>query len=59
MKFEIYSRRTLRGKRWFFRIRAKNHKILAQSEGYYNRDDAVDTCIVIMEQAHTAKIVGR
>ena len=40
---EIFSRRTLRGKRWYFRIKATNGEIIAQSEGYHNKVDAIST----------------
>lgn len=40
---ELFSRRTLRGKRWFFRVKATNGKIIAQSEAYHNRADCVET----------------
>lgn len=44
MKIEIFSRRNLIGKkRWFFRARAMNGNIIAQSEGYSRRVDAIST----------------
>lgn len=40
MTFEIYSRFTWRGKRWFWRLRAKNHRIVAVGgEDFHNRRD--------------------
>lgn len=43
MTFEVFQRRTLRGLRWFWRLRAANGRIVADSaEGYHNRDDALD-----------------
>lgn len=38
-RIETFSRRTLRGKRHYFRIRARNQQIVAQSEGYANAGD--------------------
>jgi uncharacterized protein YegP (UPF0339 family) len=32
---------------WFFRIQAANNEIIAQSEGYKNRQDAIDTALNI------------
>jgi uncharacterized protein YegP (UPF0339 family) len=44
VKIEIFSSRSLLGKkRWFFRIRAGNGEIVAQSEGYSRRFDALGT----------------
>lgn len=43
MKIEVYPRRTLFGRRWFFRIKAGNGETIAQSESYHNRGDAMDT----------------
>lgn len=40
MKFEVYARKNSEGERqWYFRIRARNGEILAQSEGYWHRRD--------------------
>lgn len=38
---EIFRRITLRGRRWFIRIRAKNGRIIMSSEGHQNREDVV------------------
>jgi uncharacterized protein YegP (UPF0339 family) len=40
MHFELYRRLTLRGRQWFWRLRAQNGRIIAQGEGYHNRADA-------------------
>jgi uncharacterized protein YegP (UPF0339 family) len=41
---EIFSRRGLFGKRWYFRVRAdSNGQIIAQSEGYSRRVDCIQT----------------
>lgn len=40
MRFEIYRRLTLVGKRWFWRLKAENHEIIASGEGYRNLADA-------------------
>jgi uncharacterized protein YegP (UPF0339 family) len=54
VKFEIFPRITLRGRRWFFRARARNGKILLQSEGYKNRHEAYTTVAIIRTEAMTA-----
>lgn len=41
MRFQVYSRLTLFGRRWYWRLRAANHEIIAQGEGYVNRLDCV------------------
>lgn len=43
MKVEIFRRLGMRGRLWFFRVRARNGRIIAQSEGYRNRGDALQT----------------
>lgn len=45
MTFEIYRRLTWRGRRWFWRLRARNHEIVCsgQSSGFANRRDMIDT----------------
>lgn len=40
-RFEIFPKRGLRGKRWYFRIVARNNEIVAQSEGLKNKADAI------------------
>lgn len=39
LKIETFDRRTLWGRRYFFRIKAANGEVIAQSEGYRNRLD--------------------
>lgn len=56
MKFQIFSRLTWRGKRWFFRIVAKNGEPVAQSEGYQNRGDCVATAHAIRRDCFNAVI---
>lgn len=41
MKFQVYSRRGLLGRRWYWRLRAGNNEIIAQGEGYVNRMDCL------------------
>lgn len=43
MHIEIFSRLTLRGRRHFFRVVAKNGKTVAQSQGYSRRIDCQGT----------------
>lgn len=57
MKIEIFSKRTLFGKRWFFRIRAKNGETIAQSESYHNRGDAWDIARDLRGQLFDASVV--
>lgn len=56
MKIEIFSRMTLRGRRWFWRVRAKNGEPIAQSEGYFNRVDAVHTVKSLQAELPYARI---
>ena len=43
MTFEIFRHATWRGKRWFWRLRARNHEIVCsgQSSGYANKGDVL------------------
>lgn len=43
MRIEMFSRLGLRGKKWYFRVRAANGEIIAQSEAYSRRIDARST----------------
>lgn len=45
MKFELYKR----GSEWRWRLRAANHEIIAQGEGYVNRQDAVAAVHMVMD----------
>ena len=54
---EVYPRFTLRGRRWFFRIRAANRQIVAQSEGYRNKADCRMTAARLRNSLIEAEIV--
>lgn len=41
MRFTVFPRRGLRGRRWYFRIVAANGEPIAQSEGYRNKADCI------------------
>lgn len=51
MRWKIFSRRGLRGKRWYFRGIARNGEPVCQSEGYKNRADAEATVALIRSEA--------
>jgi len=57
MRIEIFQRWGMRGKRWYFRMVARNGKTVAQSQGYHNLKDAQDTVGSIMLQAGFATVV--
>ena len=57
MKFEVFRRLTMRGWKWYFRLRARNGKTVAQSEGYSRKIDAVQTVQSIKESAAQARVV--
>ncbi len=44
MRFQIYSRWTIFGRRWHWRLVAANNRIVAQGDtsGYHNKGDCVD-----------------
>ena len=41
MKFVLFRAWTIRGRRWFWHLKAANHEIIAQGEGYRNKADAL------------------
>lgn len=58
MNIEVFARRDLLGrKRWYFRIRASNLEIVAQSEGYSRHIDAHRTAEAIKAYAGYANII--
>ncbi len=48
MKFQVYSRIGLRGRRWYWRLRAANGEIIAQGEAYANKTDAIYAVRLVM-----------
>ena len=57
MKIEIFARRGLFGRRWYFRIVAANGEPLAQSEGYHNKSDVAGATISLRGKLGDASIV--
>lgn len=58
MKFEI-RRNGFFKQKWSFRIIAKNGKILASSEKYYNRIDMVHAIEIIQNGAKDCEIINK
>lgn len=59
MTFEIFTRRGIRGKRWYWRLRARNGEIIAQSEAYRNEGDAYATVALVRTEAPYAAMKER
>jgi uncharacterized protein YegP (UPF0339 family) len=58
MKIELFSRKRLLARpKWYFRIVAGNGEIVAQSEGYSRRLDAVSTANSLKEKLGEAKVL--
>ncbi len=58
MRIELFSRRNMLGaKRWYFRLRADNGQIVAQSEAYSRRIDAQATAQSIRQNIGAADII--
>jgi uncharacterized protein YegP (UPF0339 family) len=55
MKITVFSKLTLRGRRWFFRIVAANGEIIAQSEAYTRKNAAINTACKLRAGLYTAK----
>lgn len=58
MRIELFPRYTLRGKRWYFRVKAKNGEIIATSEGYHNLADARKTAMLLRDGMGQAQLFG-
>lgn len=58
MKIEMYvSRKMFRRPKWYFRFRASNGKIVAQSEGYSRKIDCKSSAHLIRKEAMNAILV--
>jgi uncharacterized protein len=55
MKFQIF--KSKKNKQWYFRLVARNGKIVAQSEGYKGKHGAKNGVASIQKGAANAKIV--
>ena len=44
---EVFQRRGIRGKQWYFRVKAMNGETIAQSEGYKNQADCIGTATLL------------
>lgn len=56
MVIELYVRRGFFGRKYYFRIVASNGQIVAQSEGYSRRVDALSTIWSIQRDVNEAEI---
>lgn len=53
MQFQLYKS----GSYWYWRLRAANHEIIAQGEGYVNRQDAVNVVNLVMSTTKATPFV--
>lgn len=56
MIIEVYRGGFLR-RQWYFRFRATNGQIVAQSEGYKKKSDCIDTAKSIQRRIARAEII--
>lgn len=57
LTIQIFSKKSLlRGKQWYFRVKAMNGKTIAQSEGYHNRQDCIGTATLLRARLFDAVI---
>jgi uncharacterized protein YegP (UPF0339 family) len=54
MVLEIFQ--SFKSGQWYFRIRSSNGKVIAQSEGYHNKQDCIDTAMLIKHEIGKAEI---
>jgi len=52
----FYLQKSKANNQWYFTIRAANHESISTSEGYHNKQDAVNTINVIQRGAASARI---
>jgi len=52
----FYLYKSTANSQWYFSIRAANHERIAQSEGYHNKQDALNTINLIRRTASTARV---
>lgn len=57
MKIELFRRLTLFGWKWYFRVRASNLEVVAQSEAYSRKIDAKSTAQTLIDYLKYAEIV--
>lgn len=56
MNIEVFRSGIIR-KQWYFRFRATNGQIVAQSEGYRNKQDCISTAQSVQQRAAAAQII--
>jgi uncharacterized protein YegP (UPF0339 family) len=54
----IYPRRSIRGRRWHWRLQAGNGEIIASGEAYVNRADCVHA-VELVQQSYAAAVEVR
>lgn len=57
MTFEVYRRLTVSGWRWFWRLRARNHRIVAVGgESFHNKSDVLATIDRMVNEVSGAQV---
>lgn len=57
MKIEIYSRVGMFGRRWYFRLKAGNGEVIAQSEAYNRKESAMSTAQLIAQNTQLIEVI--
>ena len=57
MKIEVYSRVGMFGRRWYFRLKAGNGEVIAQSEAYNRKESAMGTAQLIAQHAKPIEVI--
>lgn len=55
--FYFYLFQSTNNRQWYFSLNSANHKAVAQSEGYHNKADALNTIRAIKANAGSAAIL--
>lgn len=57
MHFEIYSvKKPLLRRKWYWRLRAANHRIIAHGEGYNNREDCFRAVALVQDASVMTRV---
>ena len=52
MRFEMYRALTVAGMRWRWRLKARNHEIIAHGESYRDKDDCREAIELVQGSVH-------
>ena len=54
MYFEIFKSKT--NNQWYWHLKSANHKIIANGEGYINKEDCVNAVYLVMDTTRKTRL---